>query len=521
MQTQPTRAAEWPPSGGGSIPKTASTQLPGTDFLALLNQSQARTAPAEGHKREIEKDRTPRDTRRDDRVHSERPQRRDADHTRRTDEREPVIREAAPEPVASEQPATEAPAAETSQTAEQNAAGGQGSATPQGQQPAAQQPQAPVADGEVAPVTQAQVATLPLAEGAGVIVDPALVAATPGTAAPVVGGPAVGPVVVDPAAVVAAAAATAGKPATGEAVATTVADPAAAAVPVTGTAATALDAAAAAAVTTEQGETATPTTADPAAAATVKAETPAEAKPAEQQQAHAAPAADRTPAGTGQQGQQPQGDQPKQQQPQTQQQPQAAAAVAAQAEQASQNDGSSSQSTSGQSQPVAGPAGPSVVYGQRNPAARATPVHISNAAEAVENTIRIASQRGVTHAKLALKPAELGGVEIRLLQTAAGLSATVMADSPEAAKLLQQAGQDLRNSLEAQGVQLQNLDISYSGDESQSAAQAFSELRQGNGRSQDGRGSGGNDPAVDSDPTDNSQPSTIELPDGVLVDVLA
>ena len=47
-----------------------------------------------------------------------------------------------------------------------------------------------------------------------------------------------------------------------------------------------------------------------------------------------------------------------------------------------------------------------------------------------------------------------------------------MADSPQAARLLQQAADDLRRSLAAQNVELLSLDVSTSGDERRDAGAA-------------------------------------------------
>jgi flagellar hook-length control protein FliK len=147
-------------------------------------------------------------------------------------------------------------------------------------------------------------------------------------------------------------------------------------------------------------------------------------------------------------------------------------------------------------------------------------VPLSHAADAVENIIRLGSAKGVTHARMSLRPAELGGVEIRLQQTASGLIASVVADGAEAAQALQQAGQDLRRSLEAHGIDLQRLDITYSGDERSGAKSA--ETQTGDER----RSASGDDSTAtdggDLTPTDDATAiSTLELPDGVLVDVLA
>src|SRR3954454_12998932 len=51
MKTTGTPAAEWPPGGAGSTTSTASPRRAPTDFGALLDQHQARTAVAEGPKK--------------------------------------------------------------------------------------------------------------------------------------------------------------------------------------------------------------------------------------------------------------------------------------------------------------------------------------------------------------------------------------------------------------------------------------------------------------------------------------
>jgi flagellar hook-length control protein FliK len=131
----------------------------------------------------------------------------------------------------------------------------------------------------------------------------------------------------------------------------------------------------------------------------------------------------------------------------------------------------------------------------------------------------VAVDRGITHAKMTLRPAELGGIEIRLQHTAAGIAAQVVADSPEAARLLAQAGDDLRKALEARNVTLISLDVSTTADH-QARQSARGEWADGDGagRFNDGRSAG--------DADDDAEPapivhSVIELPGGLLVDVLA
>src|SRR3954464_12889349 len=51
MKTTGTPAVEWPPGGASSTTSTASPRRAPTDFGALLDQHQARTAVAEGPKK--------------------------------------------------------------------------------------------------------------------------------------------------------------------------------------------------------------------------------------------------------------------------------------------------------------------------------------------------------------------------------------------------------------------------------------------------------------------------------------
>jgi hypothetical protein len=111
-----------------------------------------------------------------------------------------------------------------------------------------------------------------------------------------------------------------------------------------------------------------------------------------------------------------------------------------------------------------------------------------------------------------------------LQSTAAGVAAQVVADSPHAARLLQQASDELRRSLASQNVELLSLDVSTSGDERSDAGAAgdlfgafgdsATQGRAGFGRAQRRAG-------ADSDLPTPTQGTVLELPDGVLVDVLA
>jgi flagellar hook-length control protein FliK len=176
--------------------------------------------------------------------------------------------------------------------------------------------------------------------------------------------------------------------------------------------------------------------------------------------------------------------------------------------------------------PVASPVTPAPAAATTTPHAptapeRAVPLH--RAPEATALLLRVASDNGISRARINLKPAELGGIEVRLQSSPAGVSAHLVADSPEAAKLLSQAGDDLKRQLADNDVKLLSLDVSTSGEERRDtpaggAAGGFGD-RDDSGRPshsfRDERGS----TAAPTDP--EPAETTLALPGGLLVDVLA
>jgi flagellar hook-length control protein FliK len=147
---------------------------------------------------------------------------------------------------------------------------------------------------------------------------------------------------------------------------------------------------------------------------------------------------------------------------------------------------------------------------------RAAPLH--HAPQAVATLLHVAAERGITRAHIALRPADLGGIEIRLQQTAAGVAAQVVADSPEAARLLAQAGEDLRRSLEARDVTLISLEVSTSGEQRRDAPGGRDGAEGFDGPTRASHGGGEPEEAAAAEvPTQ----TVIELPGGLLVDVLA
>ncbi len=65
---------------------------------------------------------------------------------------------------------------------------------------------------------------------------------------------------------------------------------------------------------------------------------------------------------------------------------------------------------------------------------RTAPLH--HVPRVVATLLHVAGERGITHARISLRPEDLGGIEVRLQSSPAGISAQLVADSPEAARLL-------------------------------------------------------------------------------------
>jgi flagellar hook-length control protein FliK len=126
----------------------------------------------------------------------------------------------------------------------------------------------------------------------------------------------------------------------------------------------------------------------------------------------------------------------------------------------------------------------------------------------------MAGENGFTRARVTLRPAELGGIEVLLRDGSAGLTATVVAETPHAAHLLQSSAAELQRRLSAQGLELASLQISIGGDSTGAAHGG----REGEAAAPTAaRGGGGTtEPGAAAEST-----RTIELGGGVLIDVLA
>ncbi|HYM67884.1 MAG TPA: flagellar hook-length control protein FliK, partial [Patescibacteria group bacterium] len=86
-------------------------------------------------------------------------------------------------------------------------------------------------------------------------------------------------------------------------------------------------------------------------------------------------------------------------------------------------------------------------------------VDLQQMIDSVRATIEMAARQGVTQARIALQPQELGDIRIHLSQTADGLLARITADTPAAAQALAEGRGELHQSLSSLGVSLLRLDI--------------------------------------------------------------
>jgi flagellar hook-length control protein FliK len=87
-------------------------------------------------------------------------------------------------------------------------------------------------------------------------------------------------------------------------------------------------------------------------------------------------------------------------------------------------------------------------------------VGLQHAIEAVHATIELATRQGLSQARIALSPEELGEIRIHLSQSAQGLIARVTADTPAAAQALAEGHAELRQSLHSLGLTALHMDTS-------------------------------------------------------------
>jgi flagellar hook-length control protein FliK len=113
------------------------------------------------------------------------------------------------------------------------------------------------------------------------------------------------------------------------------------------------------------------------------------------------------------------------------------------------------------SEPLVAPPQPAVAQAVDSSSSSGAPLLASGVGmqemiESIHATIELAARQGVSQARIALQPAELGEIRIHLTQTGDGLLARVTAETPAAAEALAGARSELHQSL---GASLLRLDI--------------------------------------------------------------
>jgi flagellar hook-length control protein FliK len=91
-------------------------------------------------------------------------------------------------------------------------------------------------------------------------------------------------------------------------------------------------------------------------------------------------------------------------------------------------------------------------------------VRVHELAESMHALVRVANRRGTAAARITLRPAELGGVQVRLRAHEGGVSAQITAETSAGAQALGASHAELRRSLESQGIVVHTIDVQLAGD---------------------------------------------------------
>jgi flagellar hook-length control protein FliK len=149
----------------------------------------------------------------------------------------------------------------------------------------------------------------------------------------------------------------------------------------------------------------------------------------------------------------------------------------------------------------------------------AGPVGMQEMIDAIHATIELAARQGATQARIALAPAELGHISIRLSQTSGGLLARVTADTQAAAQALADGRAELHHSLSSLNLPLLRLDI---GTSAQTQTGGHQGQLGGDGAAQTTRGTRDQQASDGETALEDQQASVPAGPSrGELVDVLA
>ncbi|HEX2587434.1 MAG TPA: flagellar hook-length control protein FliK [Gaiellales bacterium] len=91
-------------------------------------------------------------------------------------------------------------------------------------------------------------------------------------------------------------------------------------------------------------------------------------------------------------------------------------------------------------------------------------VRVHELAESMHALVKVANRHGTAAARITLRPAALGGVQVRLRAHAGGVSASLTAQTAAGAQALGAAHGELRRALEAQGIAVHTIDVQLAGD---------------------------------------------------------
>jgi flagellar hook-length control protein FliK len=152
----------------------------------------------------------------------------------------------------------------------------------------------------------------------------------------------------------------------------------------------------------------------------------------------------------------------------------------------------------------------------------ASGVEMQEMIESIHATIELAARQGVSQARIALQPAELGEIRIHLTQTSDGLLARVTAETPAAAEALAGARSELHQSLSTLGTSLLRLDInSFAQPEGRQGQGAGDASESGSQRSGATTGRDGSIDQLQATEAADAQANATGPALGELVDVLA
>jgi flagellar hook-length control protein FliK len=181
-------------------------------------------------------------------------------------------------------------------------------------------------------------------------------------------------------------------------------------------------------------------------------------------------------------------------------------------------------SAASSSAPVSNVPVPSVaVPGATASAAGAVPngVDLQQTIDSVRATIALAARQGVSQARIALQPQELGDIRVHLSQTSDGLLARLTADTAAGAQTLASGRAELHQSLSSLGITLLRLDIGSGQSQGGNREGRFGADAEHSNGSSAPQGAADDVEGVQSAGEPDGAPLSSALQSGGLVDVLA